>query len=174
MTYMNKLFMILAVILLILTILVPVIIYSNLTKTNNAIVDSYRNKENDLQQQVDSLAGQNKQLTEENSQLTNLTQPFLETRLGWYLHKSDDPVSSSKNTFTIYGQIYNIGQLPANNTELIIKFYGSNETLLQTSTIFLGVIPPITDFTVPFDIGTHNIDCSVADSVANVAISLQC
>lgn len=98
----NKLFIILAITLLILTILVPLITYSYLTNTYNANINSSRNKEKNLQQQVDSLTAQNKQLNEqlneENSQLTNLTQPFLETRLGWYLHNSFDPVSSSRDT----------------------------------------------------------------------------
>ena len=92
------------------------------------------------------------------------------------MHKSDDPVSSSRNTFTIYGRIYNVGNLPANNTELTIKFYGSNETLLQTSIVKIGTIPSITNstspFELPFDIGKQNIGCLVADKVTNVEISL--
>ena len=174
MIQINKRFFIcLTTTLIILIILASLITDTYLTNTYNAVIDSERNTEKDLQQQVDSLTGQNKILNEENSQLTNLTQPFLITSLGWYLHNSDDPVASSKNTFTIYGKIYNVGQLPANNTELTIKFYGSNETLQQTSTIQLGMISPITDFTVPLDIGTHNINCSVADSVTDVDVSLQ-
>ena len=108
----------------------------------------------------------------ENSQLTNLTQSYLITSIGWYLHKSNDPVASSKNTFTIYGTMYNIGNSPANNVELTIRFYGSNETLLQTSTMHVGVVPSILNSTMPFDMGKKNIDCSMADSVTDVNLSL--
>ena len=80
-------------------------------------------------------------------------------------------MSSSKNTYTIYGTIFNIGNLPANNAELTIRFYGSNETLLQTSTIHLGIISSITNSTVPFDMGIKNIDCSIADSVTDIDFS---
>jgi hypothetical protein len=161
------------IILIFSTTLAPLITFSYLTNSYKSVIETHTNREKDLQQRVDSLTGQNKQLNEENSQLTNLTQPFLVTSLGWYLHPNDDPVASSKNTFTIYGKIYNVGRLPANNTELTIKFYSSNETLLQTSTIQLGIISPTTDFTAPFDIGTHIINCSVADSVTDEDISLQ-
>jgi hypothetical protein len=166
-----------SIILLILTVLAPLITYSYLTNSYDLVIDSYTNKEKDLQQQVNGLTEQNIHLNQEKSQLTNLTQPYLFTRIGWYLHKSNDPVSSSKNTFTIYGRIYNIGQLPSNNTELTVRFYGSNETLLQTSTIRLGAVLSITNstapFDMPFDIEKQNIACSVADAVTDVDISLR-
>ena len=168
----KRIFICLATILLILVIIAPLITYSYLTNTNNSVIASYVSKQKDLQQQVNSLTEQNQRLSQENSQLTNLTQPYLITCLGWYLHKSDDPVASSKNTFTIYGTIYNIGHLPANNVEFTVKFIGSNETLLQTSTLHVGVIPSITNSTMPFELGNRNIDCSMADSVTNVDISL--
>ena len=125
-----------------------------------------------MQQRIESLTEQNKELNEENSQLSNLSQPYFITSIGWYLHKSNDPVLSSKNTFTIYGTIYNIGNLPANNVELTVRFYGGNETLLQTSTIHLGIISSITNSTAPFNMGMKNIDCSVADSVTDLELSL--
>jgi len=162
----------LVIILLVSTILAPLITYSYLTNSYNSVIDTHINKEKDLQQQVDSLTEQNKQLNAEKSQLTNLTQPYLITRIGWYLHKSNDPVALSKNTFTIYGKIFNIGNLPANNAELTIRFYGSNETLLQTSTIHIGIIPSITNSTMPFDMARQNIDCSVADAVTDIDVAL--
>lgn len=160
------------IILIVSTILAPLITFSYLTNSYNSVIDTHINKEKDLQQQVDSLTEQNKQINAENSQLTNLTQPYFVTSIGWYLHKSNDPVSSSKNTFTIYGTIYNIGNLPAHNVELTVRFYDSNVTLLQTSTLHLGIIPSITNSTVPFDMGMKNIDCSVADSVKDLDLSL--
>jgi hypothetical protein len=170
--YMDKRFLSCLMILLILLVLAPLITYSALTNNYNASIDSYRNKERNLQQQIDSLTEQNRQLTEENSQLTNLTQPHLVSKLGWFLHRSNDPVASSKNTFTIYGTISNLGFFPANNTELTIKFYDSKFALVQTSNIHLGVIQSITNSTAPFSVGTHNIDCSAADTVLDIVVSL--
>ncbi len=173
MTSFNRRFVTSVVLILVFTaVLAPLITFSNLTNSYNSVIDTHVTKEKDLQQKVDSLTEQNKQLNAENSQLTNLSQPYVITSMGWYLHKSNDPVSSSRNTFTIYGTIYNIGNLPANNVELTVRFYGSNETLLQTSTIHLGIIPSITNSTVPFDMGLKNIDCSVADAVTYLDLSL--
>lgn len=160
------------IVLLFLVILLPVITYSSLTSTYDSVLDSYRNNNDNLQQQVYSLTEQNKQLDEEKSQLTNLTQPHLITAVGWYLHKSNDPVESSKNTFTIYGTITNIGTMPANNVEFTVNFNGSNETVLQTSTIHVGVVPSILNSSVPFNMGKYNIDCSMADSVVDIDVSL--
>jgi len=168
----KRFFISLVIILLFSTILTPLLTFSYLTNSYKSEIDIYINKEKNLQQQVDRLTEKNNQLNAENSQLTNLTQPYLITSIGWYIHKSNDPVSSSKNTFTIYGKIYNIGHLPANNAELTVGFYGSNETLLQTSTIHLGMVSSITNSTIPFDIGKRDIDCSVADSITDVDLSL--
>ena len=168
----KRFFIGLVIILLISTILTPLLTFSYLTNSYDSVIDTHVNKEKDLQQQVNSLTEQNKQLNAENSQLTNLTQPYLITSIGWYVHKSNDPMASSRNTFTLYGKIYNIGHTQANNAELTVRFYGSNETLLQTSTIHLGVVSAITNSSVPFDIGKRDIDCSVADSVANVDLYL--
>lgn len=171
----GKSFLISAVIILLFsTVIAPLITFSYLTNSYNSVIDIHLNKEKELQQKIDTLTEQNKQLNEENSQLTNLTRPYFITSMGWYLHKSNDPVSASKNSFTVYGTIFNIGNLPANNVELTVRFYGSNETLLQTSTIHLGIIPSITNSTVPFDMGIKNIDCSVADSVTDLDLSLRC
>ena len=166
----------LAIILLIFTILAPSVTYSYFTSI-------YTNKERSLEQQMDSqidrLQSNINTLNEENSQLTNLTQPYLITDLGWYLHTSNDPVPSSKDTLTVYGTIYNIGALPAYNAELFVKFYGYPSTLpeliitlLQTSNISLGGIPSTNNFGAPFNIGSHDITCLSADHVTNVTISI--
>ena len=168
----KRFFMGLVIILLFSTILTPLLTFSYLTNSYDSVIDTHVNKEKDLQQQVNNLTEQNKQLNAENSQLTNLTQPYIITSIGWYVHKSNDPVSSSRNTFTLYGKIFNIGHTQANNAELTVRFYDSNGTLLQTSTIHLGVVSSITNSSVPFDIGKRDIDCSVADSVADVDLSL--
>jgi hypothetical protein len=168
----KRFFIVLVIILLVSTILAPILTFSYLTNSYNSVIDTHINKEKDLQQQVDYLTEKNNQLNAENAQLTNLSQPYLVTSIGWYVHKSNDPVSSSRNTFTIYGKIYNIGHLPANNAEITVRFYGSNQTLLQTSTVHLGIIYSITNSTIPFDIGKRDIDCSVADSVTDVELYL--
>jgi hypothetical protein len=167
----SKLLYLCLVAAIVIAVLAPLITYVDLTNTYNNVIDSYRNQTKDLQQQIDNLTEQNRKLNEEKAQLTNLTQPYLITSLGWYLHKSNDPVVSSKNTFTIYGKIFNLGLLAANNAEITIKFYG-NETLLQTSTVHIGPIQPITNSSVPYQMGNKNVDCSVADSVTNVDISV--
>jgi hypothetical protein len=168
----KRFFIGLVIILIVSTILTPLLTFSYLTNSYDSVIDTHINKEKDLQHQVDSLTEQNIQLNVENSQLTNLTQPYLITSIGWYLHKSNDPVSSSRNTFTLYGKIYNIGHISAYNAELTVRFYGSNETLLQTSTMHLGVVLSITNSSVPFEIGKRDIDCSMADSVTDVDLSL--
>ena len=167
----SKFLLVCLVAALALAVLAPLITYAYLKNSYRADIDSYRNLIVALKQQVDSLTEENRQLSEEKSQLTNLTQPYLITSLGWYLHKSNDPVISSRNSFTIYGKIYNIGNLQANNVELRVKFYGNN-TLLQNSTVHVGVIQSITNSTSPFDMIRKEIACSVADAVTNVDISL--
>ena len=173
----KRFFISLTIVLIVSIILAPLITFSYLTNSYNSVIDLHRIIEKDLQQQVGSLTEQNKQLNAEKSQLTNLTQPYLITRIGWYLHKSNDPVASSKNTFTIYGRIYNIGHLEANNTELTVRFYGNNDTLLQTSTIPIGTVLSITNstapFEMPFEIGKRDLGCSVADSVTKINVDLR-
>ena len=42
-----------------------------------------------------------------------LMEPYIETKLGWYLHGSSDLVASSRNKLTLYGLVLNIGAEPA-------------------------------------------------------------
>ncbi len=171
---MDKRFTIcLAAVLLCLTAVTPFLMYSYLTGTYGPIIDSYKNREKTLQQQVDKLKLENAQLSQGYSQLTNLTQPHVITCLGWYLHKSNDQYTYSKNKFTIYGKIINIGDTPANNAELTIKFYDASNASVQTSTIYIGTVHSIINVTASPDIGTHNIDCPAADSVTDIDVSLQ-
>ena len=54
------------------------------------------------------------------------------------MNKSFDLVPGSRNTFTIYGKVLNVGATTAENCRLMVDFY-DNMTLLQTSEIEIGM-----------------------------------
>jgi hypothetical protein len=94
-----------------------------------------------------------------------MMEPYLVTRLGWYLHDSSDPVPESRGKLTIYGQVRNIGAVNASNCMLIVSFYSGNR-VVQTSEIDLG--------TVRYWGGEYlrrNINCELADSVTRIEVS---
>lgn len=159
------------VVAIVIGILVPTVTYLHFTNAYSSDFDSYRNQIKDLQQQLDELIEENRQLREKNFHLTEIIKPNLVTSLGWYLHKSDDPVDSSRNTFTIYGKISNTGLFPANNVELTIKFYG-NDTLFQSSKIHVGTIQSLNS-TRPAETIRKDIAWSMADSVTTIDVSLR-
>jgi hypothetical protein len=120
-----------------------------------------------------------------NQEKTNLTQqlddavkPYLVTNLGWYLHKSSDPVNNSRNFFTIYGNIMNTGASTAKQCSLNIKFY-HNETVLQTADIYIGDIKGWSDMDINSSFGqrneyylnSRNIACPSADAVTSIEVT---
>jgi hypothetical protein len=85
-------------------------------------------------------------------------------QIQWYLHNSSDPIEESRNEFTIYGEITNIGAKTAYHCKLIVKFY-SNNAVIQTSEIYIGTI----------DYWSHSsfrevTDCQLADSVTRIEV----
>ena len=168
---MNKTTIVLASILVLTIVLAPSIAYFYCENKYTPVIDSYKGQVGSMQDQVDALNQQKSQLIADNSQLTNLSEPHFIELLGWYLHKSDDPVASSKNSFTIYGTIYNIGDEQANNTELTVRFY-DNSSLLQQSTIHIGVISPLGSGPQQYCSLNSNIDCSPADQVTNIEVAI--
>jgi hypothetical protein len=94
-----------------------------------------------------------------------LMEPYLVTRLGWYLHNSSDPVPVSRNKLTIYGQVRNIGAENASNCRLIVTFYSTNN-VVQTSEIDLGTIRYWDSRYL-----RRNINCEMADSVTRIEVT---
>ena len=129
-----------------------------------------------LSSENERLTGVIEKLNQENMNLTrrlddaeNLIKPNLVTSLGWYLHKSTDPVNNSRNTLTIYGSVQNTGVTTALNCSLIIKLY-NNSTLLQTSEIHMGDIQ--SSIRSMYQIYPPKvIQCSSADSVTRIEVT---
>jgi hypothetical protein len=80
------------------------------------------------------------------------------------LHDSSDPVNASRNKFTIYGSILNVGATTATNCKLKVNFY-DNMSLLQSSEISILNIGPWSDR----DVNTV-IDCDCANSVTRIEV----
>ena len=126
---MNKKFLAIASACIVIAILSPLASYVYFYSRFNATFESYKLQIWDVWQE-------NKKLEElkKIEQNPYLIKPYLVTTLGWYLHDSSDPFSSSRNTLTIYGRVLNVGATAAVNCRLIVNFY-DNMTLLQTSEI---------------------------------------
>ncbi len=151
---------------LIISILLPLANYLNFENILNAKTQSYALN-------ISSAQNENERLKQEITNLTQqlevakdplMTKPYFVTSLGWYLHKSSDPVSNMANSFTIYGDILNVGAADA-NCSLIIKFY-NNQTLLQTSNIPIGEMKHWTNT----NLATTNIPCNAANSVTRIEV----
>lgn len=130
---MNKKFLAITSVCILIAILSPLASYFYFYNRFNTTFESYKLQLWDVWQE-------NKKLEELKKIDQNpwLVKPFLVTTLGWYLHKSSDPVNSSRNTFTIYGRVLNVGATTAVECKLIVYFY-DNVTLLQTSEIEVGM-----------------------------------
>ncbi len=129
---MNKKFIAIATICVTIAVLSLLASYVYFYSRFNATFESYKLQIWDVWQE-------NKKLEElkKIEQNPYLIKPYLVTTLGWYLHDSSDPVSSSRNTLTIYGKVLNVGATTAVNCRLIVNFY-DNMTLLQTSETDMG------------------------------------
>jgi hypothetical protein len=150
---------------LVIAVLIPIFSYIHFEN----IVISQNAKIANLNDQIDDLQAQNDHLRQENSQLVNITKPYLVTKLGWYIHKSNDSVISTRNTFTIYGAISNLGNAPALNPQLTIYFYDRNHTLLLKSKVDIPTVNPLT----MDQLEKQHVACEVADQVTNVDIKLE-
>ena len=94
-----------------------------------------------------------------------LEEPFLVTQLGWDLHDSRDIVPKSRNKFTIYGVVWNIGAETAYNCRLIIKFY-IGPSVMQTSELNMRTIR----YWGEYRINKSNIDCDITDAVTKIEV----
>ena len=120
----------------------------------------------DLQQETEGLRQEIEQIREESEDLMDpyVMESFLVTELGWYLHNSRDPVNYSKNKFTIYGHVYNVGATNAKDCKLVVSLY-DNKKLLQQSDIDLGLISYWSRTWVRRD-----IDCELADYETKIEV----
>ena len=128
--------------------------------------ESFEVQISDLQQENEVLRQEIEQLEKKNEDLFSpyLMESFLVTELGWYLHDSRDPVNYSRNKFTIYGHVYNVGARNAMDCKLIVTLY-DNKTLLQQSEFDLGLISYWSRTWVRRD-----IDCELADFVTKIEV----
>lgn len=159
---MNKKFLAIASACIVIAILSPLASYVYFYNRFNATFESFK-------LQIWNIWQENKKLEELKKIDQNpwLIKPYLVTTLGWYLHDSSDPVPSSRNTFTIYGTVLNVGATTAVNCRLTVKFY-DNMTLLQTSEIAMGMgkVGYWSDIYI-----RHVIRCDSADSVTRIEVT---
>jgi hypothetical protein len=164
------------IICVIISILSPIVSYVYFENMFNSNIQSYNSS---LSSENERLTGVIEKLNQENMNLTqrlgdaeNFVKPYLVTELGWYLHKSTDPVNKSRNALTIYGNIINTGATTAKQCSLTIKFY-SNETLVQTSDVYIGDIEGWSEITGVNRqyVAPRDIACSWADSVTRIEIT---
>ena len=154
---------------LIISILLPLASYLYFGNILNSKTQSYNLSMSAAQEENERL----------NQEITNLTQqlgiaedplmskPYFVTSLGWYLHTSSDTIPASVRTFTIYGDVLNVGATDAQNCSLIVRFY-DKETLLQTSNVTIGELRHWTNT----NIDPKNIGCSVADSTTRIEVDV--
>jgi hypothetical protein len=154
---------------LIVSILSPLVSYFSFENILASKNQSYNLNISSAQEENENLKKEISNLTQQLGISENplMSKPFLVTKLGWYLHNSSDAKVNMANTFTIYGNILNVGATDAQNCSLIIRFY-NNEKMLQTSTISIGPISHWSDK----DLGLRNIPCSVANSVSRIDIDV--
>ena len=159
---MNKTLLAIASVCVVIAILSPIAVYayfSNVVESYKAQIEAGR-----IQPQ------ENEELREKIREYMKpydpyLNEPYLITKLGWYLHNSSDPVEESKNEFNIYGQITNIGAKTAYHCTLIVKFY-SNNAVIQTSEIYIGII----NYWSQRNIYDEVVGCQYADSVTRIEV----
>jgi len=134
---MNKTLLAIAGVCIVIAVLSPIAVYTHF----NSIVESYQLQIESYQLQLKA----NEDFTEKiRDQIQkpydpSLMEPYLVTKLGWYLHDSLDPVPASRNELTIYGAVTNTGSETAFHCKLIVYFYVNN-TVVQTSEISIGTI----------------------------------
>jgi hypothetical protein len=161
---MNKKFTVIVCVCIVIATLSPLSSYLYLCSRFNATFESYKLQIWEVSQENEKLE-EIKRFMDTYEKSPYLMKPYLVTNLGWYVHDSSDPVPSSRNTFTIYGEILNVGATTAVNCKLIVDFY-HNVTLLQSSEVYVGDIGYWTSSYV-----RRVIDCDCADSVTRVEVT---
>ena len=151
-----------AIVCIVIAILSPIAVYtyfSNVVESFKAQIESYSIQP----QENEELAGKIREYMKPYDPYLN--EPYLITRLGWYLHNSSDPVEESINEFTIYGEITNIGAKTAYHCKLIVKFY-SNNAVIQTSEVYIGLISYWSERNFYDEV----VGCQYADSVTRIEV----
>ena len=106
----------------IISILSPIVSYVYFENMFSSNIQSYISSENErLTGVIEKLNQENRNLTQRLGDAENSLKPYLVTSLGWYLHKSSDPVNKSRNSLTIYGTVYNVGATTAKQCSLNIS-----------------------------------------------------
>lgn len=166
---MKKALIMVTSICVVISILSPLISFAYFENRLNSNLESYNLNISTAQQENEKLKQEIENLTQKvDNPNPYLTQPFLVTNLGWYLHGSADVIDASRNKFTIYGTTLNVGAITAENCSLLIHFY-SNTTLLQTSEVYIGEIKGWSNGHV-----SQTIQCSMADSVTRIEVVPKC
>jgi hypothetical protein len=161
---MKKKFTVIACVCIVIAILSPLASYVYFCSRFKTTFESYKLQIWDVSQENEKLE-EIKRFMETYEKSPYLMKPYLVTKLGWYMHDSSDPVPSSRNTFTIYGEALNVGATTAVNCMLIVDFY-DNVTLLQSSEVDLGDTRYwSTNFV------RRVIDCDCADSITRVEVT---
>lgn len=160
---MKKSLIMVTSICVVISILSPLISYTYFEGKLNSNLESYNLNVSMAEQENERLKQEIENLTQKVEN-PYLTMPFLVTNLGWYVHNSADVINTSRNKFTIYGTVLNVGATTAQNCSLIIHFY-RNTTLLQTSEVYIGEIKPWSSSRVG-----QTIQCSMADSVTRIEV----
>ncbi len=162
-----------------ISILSPIVSYVYFENMLNSNIQSYFSSENErLTGVIEKLNQENRNLTQRLADAENSVKPNLVTSLGWYLHKSSDPVNKSRNSLTIYGTVYNVGATTAKQCSLNIRLH-SNETIVQTADIYIGDIKGWSEIGTDtnysqrnqYYITPRNIACTSADSVTRIEIT---
>ena len=163
---MNKTLLEITCVCIVVAILSPIASRIYFSGALYDVSESYELQISDLQQENARLWQEIDQLKEGNEGIKDpyFKESFLVTELGWYLHGSTDPREYSRNKFTIYGKVYNVGATNATNCKLIVNL-SDNLTLLQQSEIDLGRINYWS-----YEYVRKDIDCEIADFVTRIEV----
>ena len=132
---------------LVIATLAPIAVYfhfSNVVESYREQIYSYEFQISELQKSTSLLAHEEykakvKEFMKGSPYDPYLMEPYLMTRLGWYLHDGADPIPESRYKLTIYGEVLNIGSETAYNCKLTIYIYGKN-SFMQASEVNIGTI----------------------------------
>ena len=163
---MNKTLLAIASVCVVIALLSPIAVYvyfNNIVEGYKSEVEFYKLQSSNPVQEYEELKEKTREFMKPYDPYLN--EPYLATEIGWYLHNSSDPVEESRNEFTIYGRITNIGAKTAYHCTLTVKFY-SNNAVIQTSEVYMGII----DYWSQRSIYDEVIGCQHADSVTKIGV----
>ena len=166
---MKKTLLAITVVCLVIAVLSPIVSYIYFSDRLSDVSESYEMQISELQNSM--LLQINRDLKGKIANYVRmkpfdpyLTDPYLFTDLGWYLHNSSDPILASRNKLTVYGIVRNVGVETAYNSKLIVYFYGNN-AVLQKSEVNMGAINYW-----EYNYIKRDIDCESADNVTRIEV----